>query len=75
MVEIEQEEYERLIAVDKAHKELSENHAKLVKEHEELKVNNGQLKDDYIKLCKGQQQGLDNKPDDFDALCAKKFGK
>lgn len=68
MVEIEQEELERLRAIE-------EQHNTLLAEHEQLKQSNSTLKDDYIALCKGQQQKAVNKTDDFDVLCKEKFGK
>ena len=68
MVEIEQEELERLKAIE-------EQHSTLVQEHETLKNAHSQLKDDYISLSKGQQHKEYNKEDDFDAYCKSKFGK
>lgn len=68
MVEIEQEEIERLRAVE-------ESHNLLLAEHEKLKNAHTTLQSDYIELSKGQRDNQDNKVDDFDAFCAKKFGK
>lgn len=74
MVEITQEEFERLTNIEKEHNTLLETHNNLVAEHEELKGKHNTLKDDYIAICKGQHKGNDN-TDDFDNYCSKKFGK
>ena len=67
MVEIEQEEFERLKSFEELYNQLNEKHTKLEGEH-------NTLKDDYIALSRGQQQGANNK-DDFDTLCQEKFNK
>ena len=75
MVEIEQEEIERLKAIETEHKQLVEDHKNLKIEHDKLSGEHNTLKNDYIALSKGQQDKVDNKTDDFDTICAKKFGK
>lgn len=69
MVEIEQEELERLKEIETKYGELQNAHADLNDRH-------NKLKDDYIELSKGQQQGSDNKEvDEFEELCKSKFKK
>lgn len=70
MVEIEQEELERL-------KGFEEQYNTLKQEHDELNNKHAKLKDDYIELSKGQQLKSDNKgnTDPFDEICKEKFGK
>lgn len=70
MVEIEQEEIERLRAIETAHNVLLE-------EHEKLKGAHSTLQSDYIELSKGQRGNQDNKSqvDEFDAFCKQKFGR
>lgn len=67
MVEIEQEELTAL-------REKASKYDELLPIHEELEKNHNSLKDDYITLCKGQQQSAP-KADDFDTLCSSKFDK
>lgn len=69
MVEIEQEELERLKGIEKEHLTLKEAHDKLTAEH-------STLKDDYITLFKKGQQGkVDNNVDLFDEACKQRYGK
>ena len=68
MVEIEQEELERL-------KDIENKYNTLLPEHEELVGKHNSLKDDYISLSKGQQTNGGNKQDDFDEYCSNKFKK
>ena len=68
MVEIEQEELERLKGIENAHNAL-------VQEHENLKAQHNTLKDDYIAMSKGQHGKANNDTDLFDDFCSKKFGK
>lgn len=74
MVEIEQEELERLRETETRYNSLLEEHNTLRSEHETLSKSHSELKDDYIKLCKGQVQSPPQE-DDFDALCSKKFDR
>lgn len=67
MAEIEQEELNRLLEIERQHTALQEEHAKLKGDHETLKS-------DYINLSKGQQDKLYNKPDEFDEYCNKRWG-
>lgn len=69
MVEIEQEELERLKGFEVKYNELS-------LKHEELQSMHNTLKDDYIELSKGQRDNENNKQtDSFDQICAERFGK
>ena len=69
MVEIEQEELERLRNIEKEHTTLKEQHNTLKNEH-------NTLKDDYIALSKGQRdKGGVDKTDTFDEYCKQRFGK
>ena len=69
MVELEQEEFERLKNFETMYNELKPQHDELVNKH-------NTLKDDYITLSKGQQpNGDSNKQDEFDALCSTRFKK
>lgn len=68
MVEVEQEELERL-------KGFESKYAELEKEHADLKTRHDTLKDDYISLSKGQQGKEEDNKDDFTAYCEKKFKK
>lgn len=69
MVEIEQEEFERLKGIETAYGELQATHQDLNERH-------NKLKDDYIEVCKSQRQtsGSGN-TDDFSQFCKDKFGK
>lgn len=67
MEELTQEEIATL-------REKASKYDELLPQHEKLVEDNNALKDDYIKLCKGQQQS-NEEVDDFDVLCSKKFGK
>lgn len=68
MVEIEQEELERLKEVETKYNALNEEHSALQTAH-------ATLKDDYIEICKSQRQFSDNKGDEFDEYCKSKFVK
>lgn len=68
MVEVEQEEFERL-------KGLESKYAELEKEHADLKTRHDTLKDDYISLSKGQQGKVEDNKDDFTDYCEAKFKK
>lgn len=76
MVEIEQEELERLRGIEAKYTELETSHNALQAEHDTLKNTHNTLKDDYIALSKGQLLNKDNKQksDLFDEYCANKFG-
>lgn len=69
MVEIEQEELERLKGIETNYNELVEKHTKLEKDH-------STLKDEYIEMSRGQR-GVSgtNKTDEFTDYCKNKFGK
>ena len=76
MVDIEQEEFDTIKAKADKYDELQAQHNTLLEQHNALKESNGKLKDDYIALCKGQQQGEREKSvDDFDKICQEKFGR
>ena len=75
MVEITQEEFERLKGFETKVTELEGKLSEEITKHNETKEKFGTLKDDYIAICKGQRGSNDNNTDDFDAICARKFGK
>lgn len=68
MVEIEQEELDRLRNIETAH-------AQLQQEHADLQARHNTLKDDYIGLSKGQRENSNNKTDTFDDICKQRYGK
>ena len=74
MVEITQEEFERLKSFETKATELQAKYDEEVANHNTTKEKLGNLKDDYIAICKGQRNGGDNNTDDFDAICQRKFG-
>lgn len=73
MVEITQEEFERLTGIEKKYNELVPKHEELTTKHEELTTKHNELKDDYISICKGQRGTENNNADEFDAVCNEKF--
>lgn len=68
MVEIEQEELDRLRNIENDYNNLTSAHNKLQEAH-------NTLKDDYISLCQGRGQSDSNKENDFDKICSEKFDK
>ena len=68
MVEIEQEELDRLRSIETAHTQLQQEHA-------DLQARHNTLKDDYIGLSKGQRENSNNKTDTFDDICKQRYGK
>lgn len=69
MAEIEQEELDRLRAIETQYSELQASHATLQEKH-------NTLKDEYIELSKGQLRSSDTKKtDEFDEYCKSKFAK
>lgn len=75
MAEIEQEELERLREFETKYNQLNDEHEKLKGVHDKLKGEHETLKNDYVSLSNGQLDKGSNTADDFDILCAKKFGK
>lgn len=75
MVEITQEEFERLKGFESNYNELQAKYNEEVANHNETKNQLGTLKDDYIAICKGQLKGNEQSTDDFDSICKEKFGK
>lgn len=68
MVEVEQEEIERLRAIETSYTELTEKHSKLEKDH-------ATLKDEYIELSRHAVSKPKTETSEFDAFCKNKFGK
>ena len=75
MVEITQEEFERLKGFEEQYNSLQAKYEEEVAKHNETKNQLGTLKDDYIAICKGQHKGSEQSTDDFDSICNEKFGK
>lgn len=69
MVEIEQEELERLKGIETAYGDLKAKHDELTGKHDKLK-------DDYIAVCNSRQQPQNrSNTDEFTQFCVSKFGK
>lgn len=75
MVELTQEEFESLKAKAEGYDALQAKYNEEVENHGKTKEQLGNLKDDYIAICKGQRSGEGNNTDDFDAICKEKYGK